>query len=106
MLDGVELACQRLRLWTQFQGMVRWHLSCKKTNLSTKAEWGYPCLAESTTAFANGEITRLSCDHDPIWMSLSCIAGIPVSHPSGGPKNANAWGLYDMQGEVSECCQD
>ena len=75
--------------------------------LPTEAEWEYACRAGSTTAFANGEITRLFCDHDPILDAMGWYCGNSQRRTHQvAQKNANAWSLYDMHGNVSEWCQD
>jgi formylglycine-generating enzyme required for sulfatase activity len=78
-----------------------------KYRLPTEAEWEYACRAGSTTAFPNGNITELECDRDPnldaigwyCWNSKNSIQ--PAAQ-----KKPNAWGLYDMLGNVQEWCQD
>ena len=78
-----------------------------KYRLPTEAEWEYACRAGSTTAFPTGNITELQCDRDPnldaigwyCWNSKNVIK--PVAQ-----KKPNAWGLYDMAGNVQEWCRD
>ena len=80
--------------------------------LPTEAEWEYAARAGSTTAFANGDITELECGYDPNLAAMGwyCynsgdvdfnFATRPVAQ-----KQHNAWGLYDMHGNVWEWCQD
>jgi formylglycine-generating enzyme required for sulfatase activity len=78
-----------------------------KYRLPTEAEWEYACRAGSTTAFANGGITKLECGYDPNLdaMGWYCANSGKKTHPVAR-KNPNAWGLYDMQGNVWEWCQD
>jgi len=75
--------------------------------LPTEAEWEYAARAGSTTAFANGEITSLFCDHDANLDDMGWYCGNSRwdTHPVG-LKTPNAWGLYDMHGNVYEWCQD
>ena len=76
----------------------------KVFRLPTEAEWEYACRAGSTTKFYFGD------DKDKLdeyaWHARNC------EHPRGrfahpvGQKRPNAWGFYDMHGNVYEFCQD
>jgi formylglycine-generating enzyme required for sulfatase activity len=75
--------------------------------LPTEAEWEYACRADSTTAFANGEITEVGSDNDPNLDQMGWYrynAG-DETHPVAS-KEPNSWGLYDMHGNVWEWCRD
>ncbi|ETR65277.1 MAG: hypothetical protein OMM_14512 [Candidatus Magnetoglobus multicellularis str. Araruama] len=71
------------------------------------ADWEYAALADSTTALANGEISVLSCDFDANLdkMGWYCGNSNSTQHPVA-QKLANAWGLYDMHGNLYEWCSD
>ena len=68
--------------------------------LPTEAEWEYAARASSTTKYACGDSE--SCLSDMAWYSENSGS---TTHPVG-QKQANAWGLYDMHGNVEEWVQD
>ncbi len=75
--------------------------------LPTDAEWEYACRAGSDSALANGEITAVTCEYDTNLdeMGWYCYNSEYKTNPVA-QKEPNAWGLYDMHGNVSEWCQD
>jgi formylglycine-generating enzyme required for sulfatase activity len=68
--------------------------------LPTEAEWEYACRAGSTTAYNLGEAESDLARSD--WYNSNSNN---YNHPVG-QKTPNAWGLYDMHGNVSEWCND
>ena len=76
--------------------------------LPTEAEWEYACRAGSKTAFANGgTITKeTTCINKALGrMGWYYANSQKATHPVA-QKAPNAWGLYDMHGNVWEWCQD
>jgi formylglycine-generating enzyme required for sulfatase activity len=76
--------------------------------LPTEAEWEYACRAGTTTEFHGGP--DLFCDHARFYNSYHATPPQVCPSPSAtepvGSYAPNAFGLYDMHGNVREWCLD
>jgi formylglycine-generating enzyme required for sulfatase activity len=70
--------------------------------LPSEAEWEYACRAGSTTSYSWGETDAVWTAGSYGWIGDNSGNS---THPVGLLR-PNAWGLYDMVGNVTEWCQD
>lgn len=100
--------------WNDAVAFCNWLSVKEHTNyrLPTEAEWEYACRAGTTTHYATGDtlpsVYRKGNGNGG-------MGGYPVAtpDPAAAPPNIqtgktppNAWGLYDMHGNVEEWCND
>ena len=98
-------------------GHLRSKALCSWIDLPTEAQWEFACRADEGAALYNGkELTQevwttgaAPSLYDLGWYAHNCKDdtpdGVAQTHEVG-KKQPNAWGLYDMLGNVYEWCLD
>ncbi len=99
-----------------FMGRMRAKTGLTGFDLPTEAQWEYACRAGTATALNSGyNLTNTTSDAHVAevgryWFNNAAFYNQDCDPSSGtasaGSYLANAWGLYDMHGNVSEWCLD
>jgi formylglycine-generating enzyme required for sulfatase activity len=98
---GRDLPVERVS-WDEAQEFCRKvsDKTAQSVQLPTEAEWEYACRAGTRTTYSTGDSVS---DLDRAAWYRANSGG--RTHPVG-QKAPNVWGLYDMHGNVYECCAD
>ena len=90
------------------KGIVTWNKKANGYRLPTEAEWEYACRAGTTTPFNTGNnITTNQANYNGNYPYNNNSKGIYREKTTPvGTFVPNAWGLYDMHGNVYELCWD
>ena len=102
---------------TSFMGKLRAKTGMDTFDLPTESQWEYACRAGTTTALNSGQNLTNPWNNDPqmnvvgrYWYNggsgYSSGCAMNAGTAAAGSYQPNAWGLYDMHGNVWEWCLD
>jgi formylglycine-generating enzyme required for sulfatase activity len=93
---------------TSFLGKLRAKTGLDTFDLPTEAQWEYACRAGTTSTYNNGGNTEedLKTLGRYYFNQTDGRGGYSQYHTTVGSYAPNAWGLYDMHGNVREWCLD
>ncbi len=93
---------------SSFMGKLRVRTLISGFDLPTEAQWEFACRAGTTSAYNNGgyyeDDLKLLGRYGAHWVDQSCTTQNGTAEV--GSYQPNAWGLYDMHGNVDEWCLD
>jgi formylglycine-generating enzyme required for sulfatase activity/predicted Ser/Thr protein kinase len=108
--DNLPVTCVT---WNDAQAFVQWlrKKEGRAYDLPTEAQWEYACRAGSKTPFSFGGCLSISqANFGGVGSHFgACPSKVETTH--NGPLTvakleANAWGLFDLHGNVAEWCRD
>ncbi len=112
--DGIKWPTSNAVDATSFLGKLRSRTIGFQWDLPTEAQWEYACRAGTTTALNSGE-NLTEADYREDYRRFSKVGSCAISEgwawgdgvlKTVGSYLPNAWGLYDMHGNIAEWCVD